>query len=260
MAEDNFLKIAKQAALEAGEIIAKYFGKKHKYKFKNEDKSDFATQADLQSEQKIVEILTKNFPTHNIIAEEGGKTDKNSQYTWVIDPLDGTISFAAGMPYFAVSIGLLKQKKSILGVIYHVSTKELYWAQLGKGVFLNDKKIAVSKKDQISAATMALDFGHLKRRAPKVDLYILPLFKVSGYIYAVGSASLSMALVGKGVQDGSVIQAWIWDFAAGAIIVKEAGGTVTDFEGNEPDWTKDRLNIVASNGLIHDQILGALKK
>ena len=102
MNEDNFLKVAKEAAIEAGGIISKYFGKKHQYKFKSEDKSDFATQADLESEQKIIQILTKNFPDHNIIAEESGVVDKGSEYTWVIDPLDGTISFAAGMPYFAV--------------------------------------------------------------------------------------------------------------------------------------------------------------
>ena len=259
MNEDNFLKVAKEAAIEAGGIISKYFGKKHQYKFKSEDKSDFATQADLESEQKIIQILTKNFPDHNIIAEESGVVDKGSEYTWVIDPLDGTISFAAGMPYFAVSIGLLKANKPILGVIYQVLAKDLYWAQVNKGAYLNGKKIEVSKKDRLTVATMVLDFGHLKRREPKVNLYIL-LFKKAGYIYAVGSASLSLALVAKGVQDGSVIQAWIWDFAAGAVIVREAGGMVTDFEGNEPDWTKDRLNVMTSNGLIHNQILEALKR
>src|SRR3989344_6854960 len=120
MGNDNFLKVAKEAALEAGEIIAKYVGKKHKFKFKNEDKSDFATQADLESEQKIIQIITKNFPTHNIIAEESGRVSKDSEYTWVIDPLDGTISFAAGMQYFAVCIGLMRDKKPFLGVIYNI--------------------------------------------------------------------------------------------------------------------------------------------
>lgn len=257
--EDSFLKIAKEAALEAGKIISKYFGTKHQYQFKNEDKSDFATQADLESEQKIVQILTKNFPKHNIIAEEGGKTNKNSDYTWVIDPLDGTISFACGMPYFAVSIGLLKENTPVLGVVYHVFTKDLYWAQVNKGAYMNGKQIKVSQKNELNSANLTIDFGHRQRRLPKIDLYIIPLVKEAGYLYAIGSAVMSMMLVAQGIQDGMIVQAWIWDGVAGTIIVQEAGGRVTDFSGNQIDWTNPRLSIVATNGLIHDQILEALK-
>lgn len=257
--DQSFLKVAKQAALGAGEIIAGYFGKKHQYKYKNEDKSDFATQADLEAEEKIVEILTKNFPNHNIIAEESGQTEKNSEYTWVIDPLDGTVSFTCGMPYFAVSIGLLKQNKPVLGVVYHVINKDLYWAKMGKGAYVNGKLIKVSQKNDLNSANLAMDFGHRQRRLPKIDLYISPLMKQAGYIYAVGSSVMSLMLVARGIQDGMISQAWIWDFVAGAVIIREAGGVVTDFAGQEPDWSKDRLSIVASNGLIHDAILETLK-
>ena len=260
MNEDNFLKVAKEAALEAGQIIAKYFGKKHKYKFKNEDQSDFATQADLESEQKIIEILTKNFPTHNIIAEEGGRTDKSSEYTWVIDPLDGTYSFSIGLPYFAVLIGLLKKNEPILGVAYHVSTEELYTAQKDKGAFVNGKPIKVTSQDVLFRAGMIIDFCSKPRRTPKIDLYIVPLLKEVGHVHSIGSTALGMVLTAKGIEDAMVAQAWIWDFAAAFVIVKEAGGKVTDFEGKELDWSKDRLNVVASNGLIHDQILETLKK
>ena len=256
--EDKFLEIAKEAAIEAGKIIAGYFGKKHQYNYKNKDQSDFATQADLKAEQKIVEILTKNFPTHNIIAEESGKGHKGSKYTWVIDPLDGTFSFSIGMPYFAVSIGLLKENQPILGVIYHVLSKDLYWAALGSGAFVNGQKIQTSAKKSLDRSAFILDHGHFKRRASKIDLYILPLMKKAGYIYSLGSAVMSMALIGKGSQDGMAIQAWIWDFAAGAVIVKEAGGKVTDFTGQEIDWSKDRLDVIASNGIIHDEIIGIL--
>lgn len=258
--EDDFLKVAKQAALEAGKIIAGYVGKKHQYNFKNEDKSDFATQADLKSEQKIVEILTKNFSNHSIIAEERGKTDKNSEYTWVIDPLDGTFSFSIGMPFFAVSIGLMKKNLPVLGVIYHVSSGDMYSASLGKGAFINGKKIHVSGKDDLFHASMQVDFGHKKRRAPKIDLYIVPLLKALGHIYSVGSASMCMAQTARGIQDGMIAQAWIWDFAAGSVIVKEAGGKVTDLAGKEIDWTSDRLNLIASNGLIHNAVLEVLKR
>lgn len=258
--EKKFLEVAKEAALQAGEIISKYFGKEHQYKFKNKDQSDFATQADLESEQKIIQILTKNFPETNIIAEESGKGQKGSEYTWVIDPLDGTFSFSIGMPYFAVSIGLLKGDQPILGVVYHVLNRDLYWAEVGSGAFVNGQRIYISAKKDLEKSAFILDLGHLKRRVPKIDLYILPLIKKVGYVYSLGSAAMSMALIGKGSQDGMAIQAWVWDFAAGAVIIQEARGKVTDFEGKEINWTKDRLNVIASNGLIHDEIIEALKK
>lgn len=257
--EDQFLQIAEQAALEAGKIIAQRFGKEHQYNFKDGDLSDFATQADLLAEEKIVKILAENFPSHNIIAEEKNKLKNDSEYTWVIDPLDGTISFAVGMPYFAVSVALLKDNLPILGVIYHVAQNDLYWAQKGKGAYLNGQALAVSSKKDLTGAVVAMDFGHKKKRLPKIDLYIMPLLKQAGYIYSIGSSVMCLGLVAKGIQDAAVAQAWIWDFAAGAIIIAEAGGKVTDLEGNEPDWTKERLSVVASNGLIHDAILEALK-
>ena len=260
MNEDKFLTVAKQVALAAGKIIAGYFGQKHTFNFKNKDKSDFATQADLEAQGKIIEILTKNFPEHNLIAEENVRINNNSEYAWVIDPLDGTFSFSIGMPNFAVSIGLLKNNEPVLGVIYYVIADELYYAQKGTGAFLNDKKIQVSKKDNLVSASMVVDLGHSSSRGPKIELYILPLSAKLGQMYSIGTTAGALGLVAKGVQDGNIAQAWIWDFVAGAIIVREAGGRVTDFEGKEPDWSKDRLNVLSTNGLIHDKILEALKK
>lgn len=256
--EDQFLKVAKQAALEAGEIISGYFGKEHTYNFKNNDKSDYATQADLESEEAIVKILSKNFPDHNIIAEEKAKIQKGSEYTWFIDPLDGTISFASGIFYFAVSIGLLKGNKPIVGVIYHIFTKELYSAAAGKGAYINDKKIQVNKREDFNSSVLAMDCGHKNKRAAKIDSYILPMIKNAGYIYSLGSTSMCMALVSKGVFDGMAAQAFPWDFAAGVVIIKEAGGVVSNFQGGQLDWSKDRLNVIASNGLIHDEIVEIL--
>lgn len=256
---DHFLKVAKQAAVEAGKVISQYIGKKHQYQFKNQDQSDFSTRADLQAEQKIVEILTKNFPETSIIAEESGQASRTSEYTWVIDPIDGTTSFAAGMFYFAVSIGLLKGQEPILGVVYHVMNNDLYWAQKGQGAYLNGKSIHVNQKTDLNSAVFAMDFGHKKRRLPKIDLYIVPILKQAGYVYAVGSTVMSLVLVASGVQDGMSSQAWLWDVIAGAVIVKEAGGRVTDFAGKELDWTQQRFDILATNGLIHDEILEALK-
>lgn len=256
----QFLKVAKQAALEAGKVILKYSGKGQHKNIKHEDPTDYATKADLEAEKTIVKILTSSFPNHNLIAEEEAKIDQKSQFTWVVDPLDGSISFGSGVPYFSVSIGLLEGGKPILGVVYNVSFKQLYWAQKGQGAYLNGKAIQVSQKKSLKESVGSLDFGHNVKRQQKLDLYVNKLITKIGYIYSFGSAVASLGMIAEGVLDLYVNHAFPWDFAAGTVIVKEAGGMVTDFEGNEPDLTKDRLNIVASNGLIHDEILEALKK
>lgn len=260
MNDKQFLKVAKQAATEGGKIILKYSGKDLHKNIKHEDPTDYATKADLEAEKTIVKILTTSFPNHNLIAEEEAKIDQKSKFTWVIDPLDGSISFGSGVPYFSVSIGLLEGGKPILGVVYNVSFKQLYWAQKGQGAYLNGKAIQVSQKKSLKESVGSLDFGHNVKRQQKLDLYVNKLITKIGYIYSFGSAVASLGMIAEGVLDLYINHAFPWDFAAGTVIVKEAGGMVTDFEGNEPDLTKDRLNIVASNGLIHDEILEALKR
>ncbi len=259
MNEPDFLKVAKQAALEAGKIISSYAGKVHDKNIKSGDASNFATEADLKAEEIIISRLSKHFPDHNIISEEKGKTDKGSEYTWVVDPLDGSFAFNIGLPYFAVSIGLLKKGEAYLGVVYNIPFGDLYEAVKGKGAFLNGKPIKVSTQKILMESAFAMDFGHNGKRTAKLDLYVKPLFSKVGYIFSTGSTATILSLVGKGIYDGFVVQAWIWDFVAGTVIVREAGGKVTDFAGNEPDWSQERLNIVASNGVLHEQILEALK-
>lgn len=257
--EDQFLKVAKQAAIEAGKVISDLYGKEHKLMFKT-DNSDFATQADLKAEKIIVEIISKNFPSHNIIAEEKVRIDQNSPFTWAIDPVDGTISFASKMPFFAVSIGLLENNQPIVGVIYDVERKDLYWAQKGKEAFLNDKKISVSKTTKLADAVIGLGIGGMKGRREKLKEYFFPLLDRVRYIYMLGGGVVTMALLAKGSLDAVPNQAWIWDQAAAGIIITEAGGMVSDRFGNPVDWSADRAEFIASNGLIHDQILAALKK
>ena len=258
--EDQFLKVAKEAALEAGEFIANLFGNQGALSFKEGDTSNITTKADLGAQDLIIKAIQKSFPDHNIIAEEQVKINKDSIYTWVIDPLDGTTSFASGVPIFGVSIGLLKNNKPFLGVINWIIQKELYWAQENLGAYLNGKKISVSKKDKLTEAVLGFEVGTRKYREQKYKSYVAPLFYIVRYPYFLGSSAITLVLMSKGVLDGILEQAWLWDFVAGAIIIREAGGKVTDFEGQEPDWTKERLNIVASNGLIHNQILEALKR
>ena len=259
MEESQFLKVAKKAALKAGKVISEYSGKDEHKNVKHGDPSDYATEADIEAEKTIVKILTSNFPDHNILAEEQTNINKKSEYTWVIDPIDGTIAFGQNIPNYTVSIGLLKNNAPVIGVINHVCFKNLYWAETGKRAFLNGKRIKVSSKKNLDDSVADLELGHRQRRQSRMDSYINKLITKIGYIFHFGSAVFSQALVADGTLDFYVSQAYPWDFAAGAVIVREAGGKVTDFSGNEPDWSKERLNIVASNGLIHEQILEALK-
>lgn len=251
------LKIAKQAALEAGKIVKKYYQSEvtlhHKGHYAN-----FATPADLESEKKILEIVTKNFPHHNIIAEESGQQDKGSQYSWAIDPIDGTIPFVDGIPTFGVSIGILKNSKPIIGVIYMVATDELYWAQKGKGAFLNGKRIQVRQESILQNCTIGLDWGHTGRSL-KLDRFFKPLVDRVRYIYSFGAAVATLVFVARGMIDAYVIRANVWDLAAGVVLIEEAGGKVTDISGKAVDFSGDRPQIICSNGVIHQQIVEALR-
>lgn len=257
---DEFLKVAKEAALEAGKVIQKYSGNFGKKSIKGGDKSNFATIADIEAEKAVVKILTDNFPGHNIIAEEGTEKNKGSEYTWAIDPLDGTISFAAGIPHFTVSIGLTLNSEPVLGVIYHIANGDLYWAQKKKGAFVNNKKIKVSSNKNLEEGIISLDLGHKHKRGEKFKRYIAPLIFKASYVYSLGSGALSLAYTARGIVDLHIQAGGIWDNLGGTVIIREAGGVVTDFKGKEPDWSKEQVSIVASNGLIHGQILEALKQ
>lgn len=269
MKESKFLKVAKEAALQAGKVIMNYYGKDHKLMIKT-DNSDFATWADLEAERTIVEIITKNFPAHNVISEEKIRIDRKSTYTWAVDPIDGTVSFASKMPFFAVSIGLLENNQPVVGVIYHVEPGNLYWAEKGQGAYvshqgkassayLNGKKISVSKTRKLEDAVVGLGIGSISRRKVKLQDYFYPLLDRVRYIYMLGGGAVTMALVAQGSLDGFPNKAWIWDQAAAGIIIVEAGGKISDRLNNPVDWSADKTEFIASNGLIHEQILEALK-
>lgn len=255
---DQFLKVAKQAAIEAGKVIMSFYGKDHNLTIKT-DRSDFATQADLAAEKVIVGILSKNFPAHNIISEEKLSIDHKSEYSWVIDPVDGTVSFASNMPFFAVSIGLLEKNQPMVGVIYHVEHQDLYWAARGQGAFLNGQKISVSKVNKLENAVVAVGFGSLTRRKQKLHDYFFPLLNKVLHMYMLGCGAITMALVARGSLDAFPNNAWVWDLAAAGVIIPEAGGKVTDRFGNPVDWSAKRVEFICSNGLIHDELLEALK-
>jgi len=246
------LEVAKTAARKAGKILLADFGK---LKFiGSKSAQEVITNADYESEKKIISILRNNFPEYSILSEEAGKTEKKSEYMWVVDPLDGTTNYSINNPFFAISIALLKNNKPVLGIVYAPVTDELFHAIKGEGAYLNGEQIRVSEKDNFKESLMVYCHGYnMKDLKRAIDLFakIKPLVRDFNRMRA-GSLELAFVACGR-------VLAYIspgikpWDVAAGALLVREAGGKVSDFEGNE--WDLEKHDILATNGKVHERLL-----
>lgn len=243
-------------AKESGKIIRDNFGKIEKYEEKS--RTELVTEVDKKVDEYIVKRIKEKYPEHNILIEESGKHDKQSDYTWVVDPLDGTHNFIYGLPMFGVSIALMHKQEVILGVIYFPMYEELYVAEKKKGAFLNGKKIKVSKKKIKEHNVMVFD-AHFGAGDKENKLRIFSnLVDYISKVRVFGCATLNLVYVASGKADlGFLINTHSWDFAAGVLIVEEAGGKVTDLKGNK--WTIDSERLVASNNKFHDKIIEIIK-
>lgn len=261
MTETNEMKLAVNAAREAGKVIMKYFeGDKGEVA---KGPVDFVTKADLEAEKKIVSMIKEKYPDHMIITEEGGDLGGSSDYQWLIDPLDGTANYVAQLPLFGTSIALQYKKETILGVIYFPVTKLLFTAEKDKGSFLNGKKISLSDKKKLKDSKIVLGFYResLKEAEIPKSLDILRDFlDISQNVRKLASASIALCYVAWGKLDGYVFcgRQTSWDFPAGALIVEEAGGIATDFFGNKLKTGGEGLII--SNKFIYDEIFNIIKK
>lgn len=249
------IETALKAAKKGGEVLLKYFETELEHEVKD-DKS-FVTRADRESEEAILKVLKAEFPEHAFLAEETGQSDKKSEYMWVIDPLDGTANFVNGLPFWAISIGLMKGNEAVCGVIYNPLIKLLVCGEKGKGLWCNGIKSHVSNQEKDKAMITA-GVG----RDPGVKDKLAAFFKesprrVHTYRY-VGSAALELAILARGGTEGFVAFGNSkWDYAAGALLVREGGGKITDFRGSP--WKFEENYFVASNGVIHDDILGIIR-
>ena len=214
------------------------------------------TEADHASEKAIFEVIKNDFPDHFILSEEAGEIKMDSEYKWIIDPIDGTINFANGIPICCVSIGLEYQGKIIMGAVYNPLMKEFYFAEKGMGATLNDKKIAVSNKTEVVKSCLVTGYTYLD--TPNGPLQVFEkLIRKGVPVRRLGSAAIDLCWVAAGRFDGFYehkLQAW--DSAAGFLMVEEAGGKVTDFEGNY--YTVYQPHLLATNGKIHDEMLGII--
>lgn len=255
---DDFKKTALKATLEAGDILRKNFGKRHKIDHKGE--IDLITEVDLMSEQKIIKILKKEYSDHDILAEEGAGWDTKAEYRWIIDPLDGTTNYAHGFPCFSVSVALEKRGKVILGVVYDPLREEVFTAQKGKGAYLNKKRIVVSKTKMLSDALLATGFAYDVRENPENNLNFFSNFTLRAQgVRRAGSAALDLCYVASGRFDGFwEMKLKPWDMAAGDLMVRESGGKVTDFKGGS--FSINLKEILATNGRIHGEMVNVLNK
>lgn len=256
--ESRFLKVAKEVGINAGKAVLSLRRKKHTFTAKKRA-ADFATEADFSSEKIVLATLQKEFPGHNFVSEEAGKIDSQSEYTWLIDPLDGTISYSSGLPTFGVSIGLVEKDEPIVGVINLPTLNYLLWAEKGKGAFLNGEKIYVSDKKELLKSVIGFDMGYVGMRRDELQKLAEPVVDKVVYMFQLGCSVAGVSYVAMGVYDAYLHSAHPWDFAAGAIIIEEAGGRVTDFSGAPIDWSKDWIDLFASNGLLHEDIFSLIR-
>jgi len=253
------LGTAFRAALLSGDFIMNNLGKISKKDITTKQASDFVTYVDKEAEAIIISTIQKTFPDHVFLAEESAHTAMKGEYRWIIDPLDGTTNFIHGFPLFCVSIALEYRNEIILGLIYDPLKKEMFSAEKDCGAFLNGKKISVSSATDPGSCLISTGFPFRKKEMiiPYLELFKNLFHKVSD-IRRAGSAALDLAYLACGRCDGFFeIGLSPWDIAAGVIIVNEAGGKVTDFNG-EADFMESG-NIVAASSAVHDMILKDVK-
>jgi myo-inositol-1(or 4)-monophosphatase len=241
-----------KAAREAGSLLMDNFERGIRVEFKG--KYDLVTEADRQAEALIVDLIRKRFPDHDILAEEEDYGKLNSEYRWIVDPLDGTTNFAHGFPWFAVSIALEVRGKLTLGVVYNPYVGEFYFAERGQGAFLNERRLQVSATRVLERALLATGFAydHKSCKANNYD-YFTRFQREAQACRRPGVASLDLASVAAGRFDGFwEMKLKPWDLAAGVLLIEESGGRVSDFDGNP--MTLDSLECLASNVLIHEEM------
>jgi myo-inositol-1(or 4)-monophosphatase len=242
-------------ATEAGAAVMKeYFDKSFNISNK-EGINNLVTEVDHKSEEVIFTTIKEAFPAHFILSEEAGEIIQDSEYKWIIDPIDGTVNYANGIPICCVSIGIEKNGKMEMGAVYNPFINEFFFAQRGFGATLNNKKISVSNKTEVIKSCLVTGFPYTYLDEPNGPLQVFEKFIRKGIpVRRLGSAAIDLCWVAAGRFDGFYehkLQAW--DSAAGFIIVEEAGGKVTDLKGNY--YNPYKPGLIATNGKIHDEVV-----
>jgi myo-inositol-1(or 4)-monophosphatase len=254
----SYLETAVEIAREAGALLATYFERRIGFELKGE--FDLVTEADRASEKLVVERLRSYFPSHGIVAEEGGGHESSSDYRWYVDPLDGTTNFAHGFPMFNVTLGLERAGEAVAGVVYDPIRREMFAAERGTGAYLNNHRMRVSSAARLSECLASTGFPSRKRAGDVNIHFYYQLAMASHGVRRTGSAALDLAYVASGRLD----LFWEfglkpWDMAAGTLLVREAGGRVSDMSGAPHDINAS-THLLADNGLLHEDALAFLSE
>ena len=248
----GYLETAVDIAREAGALLANFFERRVAFELKGD--FDLVTEADRASEKLVVERLRSHFPTHGIMAEEGGGHESPSEFRWFVDPLDGTTNFAHSFPMFNVTLGLERAGEMISGVIYDPIRQEMFTAERGAGAYLNNRRIHVSSAKRLEDVLASTGFPSRKRHQ-NVNIHFYHQMAMASHgVRRTGSAAIDLAYVACGRYDGFFeLGLAPWDFAAGALMVQEAGGLVSDFAGNDKYF--ETGNIVAGTPKVFAQMM-----
>lgn len=254
------LNIAVRAARAAGNVITRNMDRVDTLKIDHKQRNDMVSEVDRQAEFEILRVLNKAYPDHAVLGEEGGLTgNENAEYTWVVDPLDGTTNFLHGFPHFNVSIALKHKGRASQAVVYNPVSQELFTATRGDGAWLNNKRIRVSKVHSMSAALLGNGFPY--REGDDLGKHIAMMSELTQRSLGIrrpGACALDMAFVAAGRLDGYWISGFSeWDVAAGALIVREAGGLVNDYAGGS-EYVSSRT-LVCGNPKIAHGMIGVIK-
>src|SRR5262245_18980967 len=261
MARSALLNVMVQAASKAGRSLSRDFGEVQNLQVSLKGPGDYVSQADRKAEDIIFTELSRARPGYGFLMEERGEVaGEDDQHRWIVDPLDGTTNFLHGLPVFSISIALERQGQLVAGVIYNPAMDELYTAERGGGAFLNDRRLRVAGRSKLSDALVGTGVPHLGRGHH--GNYLIELRNVMGEtagIRRMGSAALTLAFVAAGRMD-AFWEDWLspWDMAAGILMIREAGGFVTDKAGGQ--GMLDSGSVVAGNEAIHRALLKTLKK
>lgn len=243
-------------ATEAGAEILKYYFNSKTLKISNKEGiNNLVTEADHAADKAIMDTIREAFPDHFILSEESGELSMASEYKWIIDPIDGTVNYAHGIPLCCVSIGLEKAGQMIMGAVYNPLLDEFFLAEKGKGATLNGEKILVSEKKEVIASCIVTGFPYTYLDMPNGPLDVFNrLIRKGVPVRRLGSAAIDLCWVASGRFDGFYEHKLnAWDSSAGFLMVEEAGGKVTDFEGK--DYSPYQPRIIATNGHIHNELL-----
>jgi len=246
------LDVAMQAARDAGDILLKHFRQEYSLKWKG--KSNVVTDVDLMAERCVLAILHAEFPSHGVLAEESGQEASDSPYVWMIDPLDGTNNFMFGLPFFCVTLGLVRDNDVILGVTYDPVHREMFHAAKGAGTYVNGSRSSVSSRVELQKSAVGFDLGYDHEGGMRMLEAAHGLWGKVHILRLLGSSALGLAYVAAGRLEMYAHQhLYPWDIAAGILLVREGGGAVTDWQGAPADPRASQL--VAGAPQVHREFI-----